>query len=63
MKVLSNSKQYLKKYNITIIFTGEKDFTLEIAKNYQNNHVYGQQKQNINPCHHYYESSGQIQKP
>ena len=40
-----------------IIFTDEKDFTLEIAKNHQNNRVYGQQKCDIYPSRLYYESS------
>ena len=40
-----------------IIFTDEKDFTLEMAKNHQKSRVYGQRKRDIHPSHLYYESS------
>ena len=39
-----------------IIFTDEKDYTLEIAKNQQNNCVCGQQRRDIHPSRLYYES-------
>ena len=38
-----------------ILFTDEKNFKLEIAKNHQNNCVYGQQKRDIHPSQLYYE--------
>ena len=40
-----------------IMFTDEKDFTLEIAKNSQNNRVYGQNKRQIIPTRLYHETS------
>lgn len=40
-----------------IIFTDEKDFTLEIAKNRQNDRVYGKRKRDIHPSRLYHESS------
>lgn len=40
-----------------IIFTDEKDFTLEVPKNRQNDRVYGKRKSDIPPSRLYHESS------
>ena len=40
-----------------IIFTDEKDFTLEVARNRQNDRVYGKQKRDIAPSRLYHETS------
>lgn len=40
-----------------IVFTDEKDFTVEIAKNHQNDRVYGRNKSAINPNRLYRETS------
>ena len=40
-----------------IIFTDEKDFTLEVARNRQNDRVYGKRKRDIAPNRLYHETS------
>ena len=40
-----------------IIFTDEKDFTLEVARNRQNDQVYGKRKRDIAPNRLYHETS------
>ena len=40
-----------------IIFTDEKDFTLEVARNWQNDRVYGKRKRDIAPNRLYHETS------
>jgi len=40
-----------------IVFTDEKDFTLEVAKNTQNDRVYGFRKKEIDPSRLYHETS------
>lgn len=40
-----------------VIFTDEKDFTLEVAKNSQNDRVYGKRKREIEPNRLYHETS------
>ena len=40
-----------------IIFTDEKDFTLEVSRNQQNARVYGKQKRDIAPNRLYHEMS------
>ena len=40
-----------------IIFTDEKDFTLEVARNRQNYRVYGKRKTDIAPNRLYHETS------
>ena len=45
-----------------IIFTDEKDFTLEVALNRQNYRVYGKRKRDIAPNRLYHETSRFIKK-
>ena len=40
-----------------IILTDEKDFTLEVARNWQNDRVYGKRKRDIAPNRLYHETS------
>ena len=40
-----------------IIFTDEKDFTLEVSRNRQNDRVYGKRKRDIAPNRLYHETS------
>ena len=48
----------------SIVFTDEKEFTLEIAKNCQNDRVYGPSKKaDIAPIRLYHESSRFSKKP